>query len=235
MEGKEKFKTWGDVFDEKTLRVIFKLESDGYFENLLGPISTGKESNVFLARTREKSYVCVKIYMINAADFRKMYNYIGNDPRFEGLQRKRRQIIYAWAQREYRNLIVAYENGVKVPKPIAVKENVLVMEFIGDKETAARKFKDSEPDDVNKFCKELVVDFIKLCNAGLIHGDLSEFNVLNYKNRPVIIDLSHSVKFDYPNARELFDRDVKNLKRYFNKINVKIDLDKELKKIKNEI
>src|SRR3989344_9059375 len=107
MSTKEKFRTWGNVFDQKTLRTLFKLESDGYFEELRSPISTGKESNVFSAITKDGNYICVKIYMINAADFRRMYNYIGADKRFEGLQKKRRQIIYAWAQREYRNLILA--------------------------------------------------------------------------------------------------------------------------------
>ena len=224
MGGKEKFRTYGDVFDEKTLRILFKLESEGYFIEMRSPISTGKESNVFSAITKDGNYICVKIYMINASDFRRMYNYIGADKRFEGLQKKRRQIIYAWAQREYRNLILAYQAGINVPKPIAVKENVLLMEFIGDNGKAAKLLKNDLPKDMKKFSDDLTKDFKKLHKIGLIHGDLSEFNILNYNNKPVIIDFSHGVRLDYPNANDLLNRDIENLKKYFKKHNINLDI-----------
>ncbi len=220
----EKFKTYGDVFDEATRRILFKLSSEGYFEELRSPISVGKESNVFNAIRKDGSFVCVKIYRINTADFKKMYMYIHKDPRFEGLQRKKRQIINAWAQREYRNLLIAREHKVNVPTPYAVKANVLVMEFIGDKNgNATPRLKDKTPQNPNKFIKELIKDVKKLYKAKLIHGDLSEFNILNHNEKPVIIDLSHSIKPDYPEAERLYKRDADNLERYAKKLNVKID------------
>ena len=61
---------------------------------------------------------------------------------------------------------------------------------------------------------------------------LSEYNILNYNDKPIIIDLSHGVRLDYPNALELLHRDLKNLKIYFNKFNIKIDADELLENIK---
>ena len=215
MSSKDKFETYKDVFDEKTLRTLFKLESEGYFVELKSPISIGKESNVFSAVKDDGTYVCVKIYRVNTADFKRMYAYIVNDPRFEGLQKKRRSIIFAWAQREYRNLLMAYEAGLNVPKPFAVKDNVLVMEFIGFNGEAAPRLKDRSPKNLQKFSKELIKNLRLLHKADLVHGDLSEFNILNYKDKPIIIDFSHGVKLNYPSAYELLERDAKNIKRYF--------------------
>lgn len=229
---KEKFETYKDVFDERTLRVLFKLEADGYFKELKSPISIGKESNVFSAITEDGNYVCVKIYRVNTADFKKMYLYISSDPRFEGLQKKRRSIIYAWAQREYRNLLVATENKINVPKPYAVKENVLVMEFIGGKNNPAPRLKDKVPKDVKIFSKNLIKNIKKMYKAGFVHGDLSEYNILNYNDKPVIIDLSHSIKLDYPSSYELLKRDIHNLQKYFFKYGVKIDVEDILSNIK---
>src|SRR3989338_637573 len=101
MQSKEKFKTYKGVFDNKTLRVIFKLESEGYFDELRSPVSVGKESNIFTAVKKDGTYVIVKIYRINNADFKRMYKYIGPDSRFKGLSNQRRKVIGAWAQREY--------------------------------------------------------------------------------------------------------------------------------------
>src|SRR3989344_3755922 len=109
---KEKFKTYENVFDQSTLRGIFKLASQGYFEELKSPISVGKESNVFSAITKEKKEVCVKIYRVNAADFHQMYRYLKADPRYNWLQQQKRKIIATWARREFRNLHRAREYNI---------------------------------------------------------------------------------------------------------------------------
>lgn len=229
---REKFKTYKGVFDEKTLRGLFKLESEGYFEELKSPISIGKESNVFSALRKDGSYAILKVYRVNNADFKRMYRYIGTDPRFKGLSNQRRKVISAWAQREYRNLLVAREAGANVPTPFAVKDNILVMEIIGNNEKAAPRLKDAIPKNMKAFCNELIKNLKLFYKAGFIHGDLSEFNILNYNDKPYIIDLSHGVRLDYPNADELLERDIKNLERYFGKFNIKLDVKKLLGEIK---
>ena len=233
MSSRDKFETFKNVFDNKTLLALFKLSSDGYFEELKSPISIGKESNVFSAVKKDGTLVCVKIYRVNACDFRKMYQYIAHDPRFSGLQRKRRQIITAWAQREYRNLLVAREAGADVPTPYAVRENVLVLEFIGDnKGNAAEKLKDKEPENTKKFCNSIIKNIKILYKKGFVHGDLSEYNILNYKDKAILIDLSHGVKLESPNSQDLLERDIKNVERYFLKRNIKIDVQKILQEMK---
>ena len=231
MSSRDKFETFKNVFDNKTLLTLFKLSSDGYFEELKSPISIGKESNVFNAVKKDGSLVCVKIYRVNACDFRKMYQYIAHDPRFSGLQKKRRQIIKAWAQREYRNLLVAREAGADVPTPYAVRDNVLVLEFIGDKE-AAPKLKDKEPEDYKKFSNQIIKNIKILYKKGFVNGDLSEYNILNYKDKAILIDLSHGVKLESPNSQELLERDIKNVERYFLKRKIKMDVQKILKEMK---
>ncbi|MBU4493511.1 MAG: hypothetical protein KKA61_04020 [Nanoarchaeota archaeon] len=67
--------------------------------------------------------------------------------------------------------------------------------------------------------------------AGFVHGDLSEFNILNLNGNPVFIDLSHSIPIKSPGASELIERDVKNICRFFMKNRVKLDYKKELKEI----
>src|SRR3989338_9618111 len=139
----ERFKTYKGVFDEFTMRNLFELESRGAFEELLSPLKVGKESNVFIAQ-KGKSKRIVKIYRLQNCDFNRMFYYIRQDPRYEFLKHHRRQIIFAWAQREFRNLRYAEEANVNAPTPIAFKDNIIIEEFIGGKEPAP-PLKDAHP------------------------------------------------------------------------------------------
>ncbi|MDO8660399.1 MAG: RIO1 family regulatory kinase/ATPase, partial [Candidatus Woesearchaeota archaeon] len=143
------------------------------------------------------------------------------DPRFPSLHKNRRQVLSAWCQREFRNLLKAREAGVRVPTPFAASNNVLVMEFIGD-ETAAQKLH-TEPSKTPKaFYDEVVKNMRLLNNAGLVHGDLSQFNILNYNNEPVLIDFSQTTTRENPNFEEYLERDIKNVSAYFAKQGVKV-------------
>ena len=226
---KEKFKTYQNVFDEFTSRTLFKLITQGHFEGLIGPVSIGKESNVFVCQ-KEDYKVIAKIYRLETCDFNRMYDYIKADPRFAGLKKQKRKIIFAWAQREYRNLIRAREAQVRVPTPITFLNNVLVMEFIGDKE-AAPKLKDLIPENEKKFFNEIIANIKRFYKAGFVHADLSSFNILNYKEKPVLIDLSHATPLKNPNSDELLERDIKNICNFFTKQGLKINP----KKIKEKI
>jgi len=224
---KEKFKTMGNVFDLHAENNIFKLITQGHFDGLIGPISIGKEANIFAAKKGDKK-VIVKIYRLETCDFNRMYDYIKFDPRYSGLKKKKRKIIFAWCQREFRNLLKARQVGMRVPMPITFRDNLLVMEFIGDRE-AAPKLKDSIPDNPRKFYDMVVEDMRRFYKADLVHGDLSEFNILNYNEKPYIIDLSQASPLNSANAKDLIERDIKNIVRFFNKIGLKLDAE-ELKK-----
>ena len=145
----ERFRTIKGVFDEFTNRTLFTLQSKGVFDELVQPLPVGKESNVFIA-SKGDDRVIVKIYRMQNCDFKRMYDYIRKDPRYENLRQKRREIILSWAQREYKNLIKSERSGVRVPKALGWKNHIIVEEFIGDEEPAP-PLKDAYPENPEEF------------------------------------------------------------------------------------
>ena len=215
---REKYKVMHNVFDDFTNRTLFQLISQGHFIGLLSPIMIGKESNVFSART-QTGLVAVKIYRLEACDFNRMYEYIREDPRYADLRGKRRKIIFSWVQREFRNLLKAREAQVNVPKPIAFGNNVLVMEFIGGEEPALQ-LKDATLSDPAKYLDEIIQNIRRLYGAGLIHGDLSPFNILDYENHPILIDFSQCSPISISRSKEFLDRDIQNCLNHFKKLGI---------------
>ena len=228
----EKFKTMHDVFDHFTNRSIFKLITEGHFRGLESPISTGKESNVFSALTEEGKRVIVKIYRLETCDFNAMYDYIKGDPRYFGLKDKKRKVIFAWVQREYRNLMNARDAQVNVPIPITFSNNILVLEFMGRNGNIAPKLKDSIPKSKKRFFDKTVDNIRKLYKAGLVHADLSAFNILNFDENPVFIDMSQATVLKHPRAEEYLERDVKNICIFFRKVGLKVTEKSALRKIR---
>ena len=228
---KEKFKTWGDVFDQFTQKTVYKLISRGHFEGLESPIAIGKESNVFSAVKKDGSKVMVKIYRLETADFNRMYDYIKDDPRFLSLKKGKRNIIFSWVQREYRNLMKAREANISVPTPFTFLNNVLVLEFIGDDGVIAPKLKDSIPKKPKEFFEKIISNMRKLHKAGFVHADLSAFNILNYNENPVFIDFSQCTTLDSSRANEYLERDIRNISNFFRKIGIKPDEAKIKKQI----
>jgi RIO kinase 1 len=229
----DKFKIYKNVFDEFTIKTLFKLSSQGHFDDLISPVMIGKESNVFLAETKDKDYVIVKIYRLHSCNFNKMYSYISSDPRFENLKNQRRLVIFKWVQREYRNLLIAREK-ILVPKPITFMNNVIVMESIG-KNIPAPQLKDKIPQNKEKFASEILDAVKKMYNLGVVHADLSEFNILNHNEKPYFIDFSQGTSVKDPNSFEYLERDLKNIKRFFNKYELDLDINKLLSELKKEI
>lgn len=228
---KEKFKTYQHVFDNFTLRNLFKLSSQGHFDELKSPLFMGKESNVFSAVKKDGSIVLVKIHRLETSDFNNIYEYIRHDVRFKGLEGNRRKVVFAWAQREYRNLMKAREGGVSVPTAYTFLSNIIVMELIGEDGSAAPTVKVQKPKNAEKFFDELILNLKKLYKAGLVHGDLSEYNILNFNEKPVLIDLSHTTTTDSANAGHLLDRDIENVVRFFSKLGLKVKAEEIKKKI----
>lgn len=231
-EGTEKFKTMHDVFDEFTNRTIFKLITEGHFRGLESPINIGKESNVFSALTEDGKRVIAKIYRLETCDFNIMYDYIRDDPRYTGLKDKKRKIIFAWVQREYRNLMNAREAQVSVPIPITFYNNVLVLEFIGSNGNIAPMLKDSIPRNKKQFFDKIIGNIRKLYKANLVHADLSAFNILNFEENPVFIDMSQATLTKHPRAEEYLERDVRNICSFFRKIGLKVNEKSALRKIR---
>jgi RIO kinase 1 len=158
-----------------------------------------------------------------------MKNYIIGDPRFKKIPRNVSKIIFLWASKEYKNLKRASKVGLSVPKPLFVKNNILIMEYIGFRSTPAPLLKDirnlKQPLDLfNK-----ILSFIKALyqKANLVHGDLSEFNILYHNQKPVIIDISQAVSTQHPKAEIFLVRDIKNIFKYFEKLGIETPNPKE--------
>lgn len=208
----EKWKTSHDVFDEFTWRALGKLEAQGHFDQLVSSISQGKEAHIFLALKKDGTKVIVKIYRMMNCNFNKMFGYIKSDPRYADLKGRRRQIILAWVQREYRNLLLAREHHVRAPTPYAIKDHIIVMEYIGDEDGVAPQAKDADIVDPKAFMAEIhKQNNILLTKAKLVHADLSMFNILVHNQLPVLIDMSQTTSIEDQNAQEYKERDAKNL------------------------
>lgn len=226
-------KSYDEVFSRENLMRIYKVFSDGYVDRFDFPVSTGKEGNVFRATAPDGTLVAVKIYRTSTATFRDMAKYVMGDPRFKGISGNRKKLILAWAAKEFRNLQRLDEVGVRVPKPITRHQNILVMEYIGDEVAPAPELRLSKLSEPEKVARKLL-DYVKLAyqKAELVHGDLSEFNVLMKEEEPVIIDVGQTVLLQHPLAQEFLVRDVMNIARFFRKHDVDIDVQHELEEIR---
>ena len=220
---KEEFKTWGDVFDQFTQRTVYRLMTRGHFEGLESPISIGKESNVFSAIKEDGTRAIVKIYRLETCDFNRMYDYIKDDPRFLSIKKGKRNIVFSWVQREYRNLLKARQANVSVPTPLTFSNNILVLEFIGDDGIIALKLKDEIPKNKKEFFNKIIANMKKLHKAGFVHADLSAFNILNYNEKPVFIDFSQCITLESSRASEYLERDIRNICIFFRKIGLNVN------------
>ncbi|MGZ4903855.1 MAG: serine protein kinase RIO [Halobacteriota archaeon] len=213
------FKVRDEVFDEPTLKALYSLSSNGVIKALGGSISTGKEANVFHALGPDDAELAIKIYRIKTSDFKAMQDYIIGDHRFTHVRRTKKDIVFAWTKKEFRNLVRACKAQVRVPEPIKYRENVLVMEFMGKDGVAFPLLKHaaSKVQNIDGVYKTTISFMKKLYQkARLVHADLSEYNILlDSKERPVFIDMGQSVLLDHPHARTFLQRDVSNVVKFF--------------------
>ncbi|MDS0281866.1 serine/threonine-protein kinase Rio1 [Haloarcula onubensis] len=210
----DQFKVEASVFDDATYGALYKLVQDGHIDAFGGPISTGKEANVYTALSGDHE-VAVKVYRINASDFTDMRGYLDGDPRFEGIGSDKKKVVTAWVRKESSNLKRARKAGVRTPEPIAVERNVLVMEYLGTDEGRAKRLSEVHIENPDT-AYEVVQEYLRrLYDAGLVHGDLSEYNVVFHEGQLYIIDLGQAVTVHHPNAEEFLERDCRNVANFF--------------------
>lgn len=215
----EDYQVIEEVFDRSTLMVIYDFMNKGVIDEIHGVVNAGKEARVYWGIDQNGIELAIKIYLTSSAEFKKgMIPYIEGDPRFAHVRRDTRSLIYAWAQKEFKNLQRAKDAGVNVPEPLAVEKNVLIMKFIGKDGVRAPLMKETYLEDTEKIL-ELLLTYLKRLyrKAELVHADLSEYNVMIWKKRPVIFDIAQSVLISHPLAEKFLRRDLENLHRYFKK------------------
>jgi RIO kinase 1 len=220
----EEYEVLEEVFDRSTLMVIYDFLNKGVIDEIHGVVKAGKESRVYWGKDKQGNELAIKIYLTVSAEFRKgMLKYIEGDPRFKGVRRDTRSLVFAWAQKEFRNLQQAVAAKVKVPKPIAVKKNVLIMKFIGKNGISAPSMKEQSPKNPEKTYKTLLTYLRRLYRkAELVHGDLSEYNVMIWRGYLVLFDVSQAVPLSHPLADSLLLRDLENMNRYFSRLGVEV-------------
>ncbi|MEA1870244.1 MAG: serine protein kinase RIO [Euryarchaeota archaeon] len=224
----EDLKSVEGVFDTFTLKTLYHLANKGYIDALGGVISTGKEANIYHALgygQEQQREIAIKVYRISTSNFRAMSSYLVGDPRFKNVRHEKRSIVFAWTKKELRNLKKAHAAGVRVPEPFVERNNVLLMEFIGEDDIAAPQLREVllTPGEAQK-AFETTVEYVRLLyHANLVHADLSEFNMLMNGNEVVFIDMGQSVTLDHPNAMEFLMRDIHNVTRFFRKNGVRIE------------
>jgi RIO kinase 1 len=213
----EDYQVIEEVFDKPTLLVIYRFMNDGVIEEIHGVVNAGKEARVYWGKDAQGKELAIKIYLTSSAEFKKgMIPYIEGDPRFAHVRKDTRSLIYTWAQKEFKNLRRAKEAGINVPEALAIQKNVLVMEFIGKNGERAPLMKETNLEDSKKVFKLLLTNLKRLYRkGGLVHADLSEYNIMIWKGKPVIFDVAQSVLVNHPMAEKFLRRDLENLHKYF--------------------
>ena len=229
---KERFKLESEVFDKQTLMLLSSMMSKGTINNVDYPISTGKEANVFRATTPSGSHLAVKIYKIETTHFMNRKEYMFGDPRFKKFRRNERDLVNAFAQKEFKNLQICEKAGVHSPRPLLQVKNILVMEFLGEEGLPYTPLNTLGPESITQL-KSILKDVKKMYEAGLVHADLSEYNVL-VGPAPYLIDFGQGVILAHPNADKYLERDVYNIVSYFAKYGFKMEVDAALKYVKGE-
>ena len=231
----EEYEALEEVFDRSTLMTIYAFLNKGVIDQIFGAVKAGKESKLYWGKDKEGKVLAIKIFLTISSEFKRgMIPYIEGDPRFAHIKRDTRSLVYAWTQKEFKNLTQAVEAGVKVPKPIDVSHNVLIMEFIGEEGESAPLLRETEIKNPKRIYNLVLGSVKKLYQkAKLVHGDLSEYNIMLWKNQPVLFDVSQAVPLEHPMADQLLRRDLENVNRYFKRLGVEVlSLEEAYSKVK---
>jgi RIO kinase 1 len=219
----EDYDVFDNVFDMPTLMTINELRRDGIIQYIETPLAAGKESKVYLAVAPDSSLRIVKIYLIVSAEFKKRMQYIAGDPRFSDIKRGSRSLIMTWARKEFKNMHTAHAAGVRVPLPIAVKKNVLVMEFVADSEgnpmPALINTEEITLNDYQQVIEQMTMLYQK---AKLVHADLSEYNIFKTNLGIMLFDFGSAIDIQQPNSKQFLFRDVSNINRFFEKRGIEV-------------
>ena len=219
----EDYDVFDNVFDMPTLMTINELRRDGIIQYIETSLAAGKESKVYLAVAPDSSLRIVKIYLTVSAEFKKRMQYIAGDPRFSDIKRGSRSLIMTWARKEFKNMHTAHAAGVRVPLPIAVKKNVLVMEFVADSEgnpmPALINTEEITLNDYQQVIEQMTMLYQK---AKLVHADLSEYNIFKTNLGIMLFDFGSAIDIQQPNSKQFLFRDVSNINRFFEKRGIEV-------------
>jgi len=215
------------ALDPRTRLMLYKLVNSGAVTEVHGTISTGKESVVIYAKggsmkDRAVPPECaIKVFKTSLNEFKRREEYMRGDHRLPSQGYKKhnpRKIIRLWAEKEMHNLNRLQRVGIHCPEVVSLRKHVLVMSFIGTDQKAAPKLKDaplssSQMESAHAQTIEMMKTMYK--SAGIVHADLSEYNMLWHASHVWFIDVSQSVELTHPHSLEFLYRDCVNVSNFF--------------------
>lgn len=204
------------------------LVEDGLIDEVLRPLMSGKEASVYVVRCGDEIR-CAKVYKeANKRSFRQASEYqegrkVRNSRQARAMAKStkygRKEREEAWQNAEVAALYRLAGAGVRVPKPHDFLDGVLLMDLVtDDRGDAAPRLNDVTltPDEAREYHELMIRQVVLMLCAGLVHGDLSEFNVLLATDGPMIIDLPQAIDAAGNNhAFRMLARDVENMAQYF--------------------
>jgi len=241
--GKEDRATTEQCLDPRTRLILFRMLSSGFLSKLDGCLSTGKEANVYYAKAGQQqqqqimqeasstnqpettplSEYAIKIYKTSILVFKDRDKYVSGEHRWRKgyCKSNPRKMVQVWAEKEMRNYRRLFSSGIPCPQPIALRANILVMEFLGTNGWPSPRLKDAslkEKQSKNAYLQTITLMRHIFQKCKLVHGDLSEYNLLWHNNQVYVIDVSQSVESDHPLALDLLRKDASNVNDFFHKI-----------------
>jgi RIO kinase 1 len=212
----------------KTPKRIQPLIDEGLVDEVLRPLMSGKEASVYVVRCGD-DIRCAKVYKdASQRSFKKAVQYqegrkVRSSRRARAMEKGssfgREQAEESWQNAEVDALYKLADAGVRVPVPYGCFDGILLMELILDEEgDVAPRLNDIQltAEQARRDHKTMMQDILRMLSVGLVHGDLSEFNVLQDPQGPVIIDLPQAVDAAANNnAQWMLERDVNNITQYY--------------------
>ncbi|WP_112485365.1 PA4780 family RIO1-like protein kinase [Thiomonas sp. X19] len=204
------------------------LIEEGLIDTVARQLMSGKEATVYVVRCGDETR-CAKVYKeATQRSFRQAVDYTENRKvkntrqaraMAKGTRFGRQAQEAAWQSAEVDALYRLAAAGVRVPKPYNFHDGVLLMDLVVDAQgDAAPRLNDVQftPEEARTHHATLLAEVVRMLNAGVVHGDLSEFNILLSADGPVIIDLPQAVDAAGNNhAQRMLLRDVENLRHFF--------------------
>ncbi|DBA04190.1 TPA: hypothetical protein N0F65_004298 [Lagenidium giganteum] len=220
--GRDDRATTEQVLDPRTRMILYKMLNHGIVTEINGCLSTGKEANVYHARLPDGREGAIKVYKTAILVFKDREKYVTGEFRFRHgyCKSNPRKMVKLWAEKEMRNLRRLREAGILSPEPLLLRSHVLLMDFIGRDGYAAPRLKDAKLSESRLrecylYCVKMMRTMYQKCK--LVHGDLSEYNILYYQQKLVFIDVSQSVEHEHPSASDFLRKDCRNVTDYFSK------------------
>lgn len=239
--GRDDRATSEQCLDPRTRLLLFRLLSSGFLELIDGCLSTGKEANVYYAKAGRNrttaamqkgpalpsvaenvSEYAIKIYKTSILVFKDRDKYVSGEHRWRKgyCKSNPRKMVKVWAEKEMRNYRRLHAVGIPCPTPVLLKSHVLIMEFLGTNGWPSPRLKDaslSERRMREAYVQTVVIMRRMFQRCKLVHGDLSEYNLLWHHNEVYVIDVSQSVESDHPSALDFLRKDAANVNDFFRK------------------